>query len=55
MIPFGASMQGVQLTPNMALYDVPNLLHGRMDGVVLSITIIDLIYPIIGFAIRNSP
>lgn len=39
---------------NMALYDVPNLLHGWMDGAPLSITIIDLICPIIGFAIWKS-
>lgn len=40
---------------NMADYDVPNLLHGRMDGTPLSITITDLIRPIIGFAIRKHP
>lgn len=32
-----------------AYYDVPNLLHGRMAGTALSITITDLIRPIIGF------
>lgn len=43
----------MQLTPNMAHYDVPNLLHSWMDGTPLSITITDLIRPIIGFAIRK--
>lgn len=49
-------MPCVQLTPKIwAYYDVPNLLHGRLDGRPLSITMVDLIRSIIGFAIRKHP
>lgn len=50
-----ACIRCVQLTPKIwHYYDVPNLLHGWTGG-PLSITITDLICPIIGFTIRKHP